>query len=91
MRATNHLPPPPCVPWQEAAERLGCGKSKIFELLRYGRLKRAKRIGRGTMITVDSLLALERELCGEPAPQLPPSVTRRPNRHRTLADLRPQE
>lgn len=37
---------------------LGCKRSKIFDLLRQGLLRRAQKVGRSVMITVESIEAL---------------------------------
>jgi excisionase family DNA binding protein len=45
---------------EQAAARLGCSRSRIFEFLKAGRLKRAARVGRKLLLTlasVDELLA----------------------------------
>ncbi|QRK05537.1 helix-turn-helix domain-containing protein [Archangium violaceum] len=43
---------------ESAMAMLGCKRSKIFDLLRQGLLKRAQKVGRSVMITVDSIEAL---------------------------------
>lgn len=54
--------PPRAVPWTVAAERLNCGRTRIFKLLREGRLARPReRFGRDLMVTVASLEVVERE------------------------------
>lgn len=42
--------PDPVVTWQEAARLLGCGKTRLFELLAQGVLERAPRYGRSLRI-----------------------------------------
>ena len=42
----------------ETMARLHCGRRKVFELLRDGRLCRAVRLGRGVRITESSVRAL---------------------------------
>ena len=48
---------------------LGCGRSRIFELLRSGALRRAPKVGKVAMITLDSLEALQECFSREPAPK----------------------
>jgi excisionase family DNA binding protein len=43
---------------EEAARRLGCGRTRVFELLQRGLLKRAKSFGRRTMLLAASVEAL---------------------------------
>lgn len=66
----------------EAAELLRCGRSRVFELLAEGRLVRAPKFGRHTVITRESVEALL-------APADPPPAKRRraPRSARQLADL----
>ncbi len=40
---------------EQAMARLGCSRSRIFELLKEGRLTRAERVGKLTMITLASI------------------------------------
>lgn len=55
----------------EAAQAmLGCGRSRIFELLRSGALRRAPRLGKVAMIYLPSLEALMAGIDREPAPKL---------------------
>jgi excisionase family DNA binding protein len=53
MRMVNPLPVSVSV--EEAAARLGCGRTKVFELLRRGKLRRGKAAGRALRITVASI------------------------------------
>lgn len=46
---------PVAVTVAEAAARLGCSRSRVFELLRDGVLARAAQRGRATMVTTDSV------------------------------------
>ncbi len=55
----------------EAAQAiLGCGRSRIFELLRSGALRRAPKLGKMAMIYLPSLEALMDGIDREPAPKL---------------------
>jgi excisionase family DNA binding protein len=40
---------------EQAAERLGCSRRRVFELLAAGKLKRAAKLGRRAMVTVASV------------------------------------
>jgi len=40
---------------EQAQARLGCSRRRVFELLSCGTLKRASRVGRKVMITIDSI------------------------------------
>jgi len=67
----------------EAAQSLlGCGRSRIFELLRSGSLRRAPKLGKVVMIDLPSLEALIDGIAREPAPKLKrepaPKLKRRP-------------
>lgn len=54
---------PVCVPWEVAAERLGCGRTTVFGLVSKGKLQKPfRRYGRKLLITVDSLERLERSM-----------------------------
>lgn len=53
----------------QAAARLGCGVTRIFDLLKSGALKRGKKVGRATMVTVDSIEAFT----SGPAPKKKPA------------------
>jgi excisionase family DNA binding protein len=55
---------PDCMTMDQACERLECGRSKIFELLKYGRLRRI-RTGRRMRILTESVYAYERALIKE--------------------------
>jgi hypothetical protein len=57
-------PPSPFLTLEETCDRLHCRPTKIRELLRYGRLVRAERLGRATLITRASIERLEQEMCG---------------------------
>ncbi len=55
----------------EAAQAmLGCGRSRIFELLKSGALRRAPKLGKVAMIYLPSLEALMDGIDREPAPKL---------------------
>jgi excisionase family DNA binding protein len=43
---------------EEAARRLGCGRTTVFELLKEGRLRRAKSLGRRTMLLASAVAKL---------------------------------
>jgi predicted DNA-binding transcriptional regulator AlpA len=67
----------------EAAQALlGCGRSRIFELLKSGALRRAPKLGKVVMIYLPSLEALIEGIDREPAPKLQrepaPKLKRRP-------------
>jgi excisionase family DNA binding protein len=70
---------PLIVPLAEACRQLGCGRTKVFELVRAGRLVRV-RVGRGMMIGAASLRAYlesliapaERPARRSPAPRFEP-------------------
>ena len=49
---------------------LGCGRSRIFELLRSGTLRRAPKMGKVAMVSAASLEALLEGLHREPVPKL---------------------
>lgn len=55
----------------EAAQAmLGCGRSRIFELLKSGALRRAPKLGKVAMIYLPSLQALMDGIDRKPAPKL---------------------
>lgn len=74
-----------------AQTRLGCCRSKVFELLRHGRLARVHGEGRATRITKDSVAAEERRMLGKKpsAPSAPATPRRGRNNNLTWADIRP--
>lgn len=43
---------------QEAQSMLGCGRARIFTLLKSGKLKKARKIGRKTMVSIASIEGL---------------------------------
>lgn len=49
--------PPLAIPVEQAATLLGCGRTRVFELLRAGSLRRV-RIGRKTLVGTESVEAL---------------------------------
>ncbi|WP_224250074.1 helix-turn-helix domain-containing protein [Hyalangium gracile] len=59
---------------------LGCGRSRIFELLRSGALRRGPKVGRAAMICAKSLEALLERVDREP---VTPRLKRRPTRRDT--------
>lgn len=72
----------------EACARLGCGRTKLKELLRDGTLQRTQRLGRRTRITLASIEALERRLAGLDAEPPRRRITRpRPPPGSSLATL----
>ncbi len=91
--STTTIPAPASMTIHEAMKHLGCGKSKIFELLRYGHLVRAARDGRGTRVTVKSVVERERRKpVPSPGVALPPPSKR--SRHFSPPDfaaIRPTE
>ena len=71
-------PTPTAVPVEEAAARLGCGRTQIFKFLKDGQLQRAKKLGRRVMVTMDSIEALaEFPQASSPKPTVPPRRRRR--------------
>lgn len=64
----------------EAAARLACGRSKIFELLATGELRRAQALGRRTLVTVASIERLEARRFGAPSGTTPGVVEIRTTR-----------
>ena len=61
----------------EAAQAiLGCGRTRIFELLKNGALRRGPKVGKAAMICAKSLEALLERVDREP----PPRLKRRPAR-----------
>lgn len=69
---------PLAVPVKQAAELLHCGRTRVFELLNTGALRRV-RIGRATLVGVESISAL----LAPPEPEAP----RKP--HRPVSGYRP--
>jgi len=69
---------------ESARAMLGCKRSKIFDLLRQGLLKRAQKVGRSVMITVDSIEAL----LAEGMPQKDGKPSRRPEHRPRPLDTR---
>jgi hypothetical protein len=65
---------------EEAQTLLGCGRSRIFELLRSGALRRGPKVGRAAMICAKSLEALLERVDREP---VVPRIKRRPSRRDT--------
>jgi hypothetical protein len=65
---------------EEAQTLLGCGRSRIFELLRSGALRRGPKVGRAAMICAKSLEALLERVDREPET---PKLKRRPARRDT--------
>ena len=67
------------VPVETAAMLLGCGRSRVFELLTEGRLRRGKRTGRHCMVTrqsIEALLAAGDAEGVRPRPDKPPEQMR---------------
>lgn len=56
--------------YEEASAVLGCAEEHIRKLVRQGKLKRAKRVGRAGRVTAESVRLLLR---GEPKPATRPS------------------
>jgi hypothetical protein len=65
---------------EEAQTMLGCGRARIFELLRSGALRRGPKVGRAARICTKSLEALLERLDREPEA---PRLKRRPARRDT--------
>jgi hypothetical protein len=65
---------------EEAQTLLGCGRSRIFELLRNGALRRGAKVGKTAMICAKSLEALLERVDREPEA---PRLKRRPARRDT--------
>jgi hypothetical protein len=65
---------------EEAQTLLGCGRSRIFELLRSGALRRGPKAGRAAMICAKSLEALLERVDRDPET---PKLKRRPARRDT--------
>jgi hypothetical protein len=81
----------------EVATRLRCGRNRVFELLKSGELKRAKRVGRKTMVTTASVESLERRLFASPTPrrrtnrpETPPAAAVAPSSEEMRAALKAQ-
>jgi hypothetical protein len=72
---------------EQAQTLLGCGRSRIFELLRSGALRRGPKVGRAAMICAKSLEALLERVDSEPVPRL----KRRPARRDTGQGQRERE
>jgi hypothetical protein len=68
------------VSMKEAQAMLGCGRSRIFELLRSGALRRGPKVGKAAMICAKSLEALLERVDREPET---PRLKRRPARRDT--------
>jgi predicted DNA-binding transcriptional regulator AlpA len=51
-------PDPIAISVEEAATRLGCGRTQVFKYLKEGRLRRARKLSRRVMVTVESIEAL---------------------------------
>jgi len=49
--------------YAQACQRLGCGATKLKELIRTGRLKRSQTVGRTRMVTAESV----EKILGRPA------------------------
>ena len=68
------------VSMEQAQTLLGCGRSRIFELLRSGALRRGPKVGKAAMICAKSLEALLERVDREPET---PKLKRRPARRDT--------
>jgi hypothetical protein len=68
------------VSMKEAQAMLGCGRSRIFELLSSGALRRGPKVGKAAMICAKSLEALLERVGREPET---PRFKRRPARRDT--------
>ncbi|WNZ59118.1 helix-turn-helix domain-containing protein [Myxococcus sp. MxC21-1] len=58
IRSRADAAPAPAVPIDTAATWLGCGRSRVYELLNAKKLRRGPKLGRATMVTVESIEAL---------------------------------
>jgi hypothetical protein len=61
LKAATIQPGAVSITIQQAAARLGCAKTRVFELLKSGELLRGKRVGKNAMVLVSSIDALTRE------------------------------
>ena len=79
MRIVNAVPVQTAraVSIEAAQAMLGCGRSRIFELLKSGVLRRAPKLGRAAMIHLPSLEAFVDGIDREPAPKLKRSPAQR--------------
>jgi hypothetical protein len=68
------------VSMKEAQAMLGCGRSRIFEMLSSGALRRGPKVGKAAMICAKSLEALLERVDREPET---PRLKRRPARRDT--------
>jgi len=66
------------VPVEDAARMLHCGRTRVFEMLRTGELRRVPRTGRETLVTVESITA-----------RLMPTAPRRPRTSARCSDFQP--
>jgi excisionase family DNA binding protein len=84
---------------EETGARLGCGRTKVFELLAAGTLTSAQRIGRETRVTTASVEALadtptasrSRPRTTLPPPDLPTEAQLREQRRRLFGSPRQPE
>ncbi|MBS2032002.1 MAG: helix-turn-helix domain-containing protein [Deltaproteobacteria bacterium] len=71
---------------EEAAEELGCSVSRVYELIKKGKLVRAKKAGRHTRVTTASLRAYQDlDADGAPPPAALKVAPNRGTRFRALA------
>ncbi|GHG91513.1 hypothetical protein GCM10012319_52410 [Comamonas sp. KCTC 72670] len=71
----------PAVTIERAAELLHCKRTRVFELIAEGRLKRAPKLGKKTTVRLDSVLA-----CVKGEEDQPPSAPR-PRRRPQATDF----
>ena len=62
---------------EEAQTILGCGRSRVFELVRSGALRRGPKVGRTAMISAKSLEAFLERMDHEPSPRIKRRTARR--------------
>lgn len=74
----------PVVTIDQAMELLHCSRSRVFELLQEGRLVRAPKVGRATVIFRDSVLAI---FDFDPASKGPAKRTRTKRPSRSVSQL----
>jgi excisionase family DNA binding protein len=71
----------------EAAARLRCSRSRVYELIRAGDLRQPpSRLGHEALVTVASVVALEQRLGFAPAQPKAPPKARRPRASGDLHD-----
>ncbi len=69
----------------QAAARMGCAKTRVFELLKTGELKRGKKVGKCSMVLVSSVDALTADTAK--VSRKPPTRAAAPRRPETAAEI----